>query len=63
MKICIISDSHDNRHLMAAAVEAAKERGAEAVIHCGDVVAPTTLKSLQKFGLPVHVIYGNNTGD
>lgn len=63
MKICVISDSHDNRHLMAAAVEAAKEQGAEAVIHCGDVVAPTTLKSLLKFGLPVHVIYGNNTGD
>jgi hypothetical protein len=63
MKICVISDSHDNRQLMASAVAAAKEQGAEAVIHCGDVVAPTTLKSLQKFGLPVHVIYGNNTGD
>lgn len=63
MKVCIISDSHDNRTLMAAAVEAAKAQGAEAVIHCGDVVAPTTLKVLQKFGLPVHVIYGNNTGD
>lgn len=63
MKICILSDSHDNRRLMALAVEDAKSRGAEAVLHCGDVVAPTTLRALQKFDLPVHVIHGNNTGD
>lgn len=63
MKVCIISDSHDNRRLMGLAVEDAKARGAEAVLHCGDVVAPTTLRVLQKFGLPVHVIHGNNTGD
>lgn len=63
MKICILSDSHDNRHLMGAAVQDAKARGAEAVLHCGDVVAPTTLRVLQKYELPVHVIHGNNTGD
>lgn len=63
MKICILSDSHDNRHLMGAAVADAKARGVEAVLHCGDVVAPTTLRVLQKYELPVHVIYGNNTGD
>ena len=33
------------------------------MLHCGDVVAPTTLRVLQKFELPVHVIHGNNTGD
>jgi len=63
MKICIVSDSHDNRFLLAAAVKDAKERGAEAVLHCGDVVAPTTLRILNPIGLPVHVIHGNNTGD
>lgn len=63
MKICIVSDSHDNRRLLEIAVKDAKERGAEAVLHCGDVVAPTTLRVLQKYGLPVHVIHGNNTGD
>ncbi|HEC20150.1 MAG TPA: metallophosphoesterase, partial [Gammaproteobacteria bacterium] len=63
MKICIVSDSHDNRHLLEIAVRDASQRGAEAVLHCGDVVAPTTLRVLQKFGLPVHVIHGNNTGD
>ena len=63
MKICIVSDSHDNRKLLDVAVQDAKSRGAEAVLHCGDVVAPTTLRVLQKHGLPVHVIHGNNTGD
>ena len=63
MKICIVSDSHDNRHLLEIAVADAKQRGAETVLHCGDVVAPTTLRVLQKHGLPVHVIHGNNTGD
>ena len=63
MKVCIISDSHDNRRLLEIAVKDAKQRGAEVVLHCGDVVAPTTLRVLQKFALPVHVIHGNNSGD
>ena len=63
MKVCIVSDSHDNRFLLATAVKDAKSRGAEAVLHCGDVVAPTTLRILNPIGLPVHVIHGNNTGD
>jgi len=63
MKICIVSDSHDKRTLLENAVAQAKALGAEAVLHCGDVVAPSTLKVLQPLGLPVHVIHGNNTGD
>lgn len=63
MKICILSDSHDHRVLLSNAVAAAKDAGAEAVLHCGDVVAPSTLRVLQKFGLPVHAIHGNNVGD
>lgn len=63
MKVCIVSDSHDRRDLLAAAVKEAKSLGAEAVLHCGDVCAPTALRPLQQFGLPVHVIHGNNTGD
>lgn len=63
MKICILSDSHDHIPLLEAAVESAKGEGAEAVLHCGDVVAPSTLHCLDKFNLPVHVIHGNNTGD
>ena len=63
MKVCILSDSHDHIPLLDAAVAAAKEAGAEVVLHCGDVVAPSTMRCLNKHGLPVHVIHGNNTGD
>jgi putative phosphoesterase len=63
MKVCILSDSHDNREYLAAAVRDAKAGGAEVVLHCGDLVAPSTLEVLRPFGLPVHVIHGNNTGD
>ena len=63
MKVCIVSDSHDHRPLLESAARAAKAEGAEAILHCGDVVAPSTLSVLQPLGLPVHVIYGNNTGD
>ena len=63
MKICILSDSHDHIPLLEAAVKDAQALGVEAVVHCGDVVAPSTLHCLEQFGLPVHVIHGNNTGD
>ena len=63
MKVCILSDSHDHIALIDAAVAEARAAGAEAVLHCGDLVAPSTLHCLEKYGLPVHVIHGNNTGD
>lgn len=63
MKICIVSDSHDNRELLNDAVAEAKVLGAEVVVHCGDIVAPSTLRTLRRHGLPVHAIHGNNTGD
>ena len=63
MKICIVSDSHDHRGHLAAAVAEAKALGAEAVIHCGDLVAPSTLHAVIPLGLPVHLVHGNNQGD
>jgi putative phosphoesterase len=63
MKICIVSDSHDHREPLAAAVAEAKAPGAEAILHCGDLVAPSTLHAVVNFELPLHVIHGNNTGD
>ena len=63
MKVCILSDSHDHIALLDAAVAQARAAGAQAVLHCGDVVAPSTLHCLSRHGLPAHVIHGNNTGD
>ncbi|MEY3220856.1 MAG: hypothetical protein RIT27_2213 [Pseudomonadota bacterium] len=63
MKICILSDSHDHIPLLCACVKQAKEKGAEAILHCGDIVAPSTLGKLKPFELPIYAIHGNNSGD
>jgi putative phosphoesterase len=63
MKICIVSDSHDRGPLLAKAIEAAKADGAEAVLHCGDIIGGNTLKASLKLGLPIHAVHGNNLGD
>ena len=46
-----------------AAVREAKTLGAQAILHCGDLVAPSTLHAVLEFGLPIHLIHGNNAGD
>lgn len=63
MKICIVSDSHDRSEPLAAAISAAHAAGAEAVIHCGDLIGVNTLRASLKLGLPIHVVQGNNIGD
>jgi uncharacterized protein len=63
VKICIVSDSHDRADALAQAVREAKARGAEAVIHCGDLIGTQTLGGALATGLPLHLVQGNNIGD
>lgn len=63
MKVCVVSDSHDRAAPLAQAVREAKAQGAEAVIHCGDLIGTQTLRPTLALGLPVHIIHGNNIGD
>ncbi|MGH8801572.1 MAG: metallophosphoesterase family protein, partial [Casimicrobiaceae bacterium] len=63
MKLCIVSDSHDRSDPLARAVRDAAAEGAEAVIHCGDIIGTQTLGAALTVGLPLHVIHGNNLGD
>jgi len=63
LKICIVSDSHDRADPLAAAIRAAAAEGAQAAIHCGDVIGTQTLRAALAVGLPMHVIHGNNLGD
>lgn len=63
MKICIVSDSHDRAEPLAAAVAEAQAAGAQAVIHCGDLIGANTLRTSLKLGIPLHVVHGNNIGD
>ena len=63
MKVCIVSDSHDRADALAQAVGEGKAAGAEAVIHCGDLIGAQTVLAALAHGLPVHLIHGNNVGD
>ena len=63
-KIAIFSDSHDNIPALMKALTAARESGAVALLHCGDLCAPFMLDRLgQGFVGPIHVVFGNNDGD
>ncbi|MCP5264874.1 MAG: metallophosphoesterase family protein [Burkholderiaceae bacterium] len=63
MKVCIVSDSHDRAEPLARAVREATALGAQAVIHCGDLIGTQSIKPALAIGLPVHLIHGNNIGD
>lgn len=63
MKIGVVSDSHDHGALLAAAVERARAWGAQAILHCGDIIGPNSLRAALAVGLPLHVVHGNNLGD
>jgi putative phosphoesterase len=63
VKICIVSDSHDRADALAQAVGEGKALGAEAVIHCGDLIGAQAIKPALAHGLPIHLIQGNNVGD
>lgn len=63
MKICIVSDSHDRSAPLAAAITEAQSAGAQAVIHCGDLIGANTLRASLYLRIPVHAVHGNNIGD
>jgi uncharacterized protein len=63
VKIGVVSDSHDHGALLAAAVTRARDWGAEAILHCGDIIGPNSMRPALALGLPLHVVHGNNVGD
>jgi hypothetical protein len=63
MIVGLMADSHDHTRLVRSALEVFRERGAEVVLHAGDIVAPFAAKPLAGFGRPVHAVFGNNDGE
>lgn len=64
MKIGVISDTHDNVPRIHAAVRMFNALGVDAVLHCGDFVAPFALlpfKDLSRQKLIM--VFGNNDGE
>lgn len=63
MKICIVSDSHDRGPMLARAAQAAMAEGAQAILHCGDLIGSNTLRATMELGVAIHAVHGNNLGD
>ena len=64
MKIAVLSDSHDNIVNLDRALRGVNAAGCEALLHCGDLVAPFIAAQIaQAFAGPIHIIEGNNDGD
>ena len=67
MKIAVISDTHDHMTNILQAVSIINERKINAVIHCGDYVAPFVKRWFDKLDDPIKKnffgVFGNNDGD
>ena len=63
MLIGVIADTHDRLTLVDRALELFEDRGVEAMIHAGDLIAPFAAKRLLRLPVPLHVVYGNNDGE
>jgi hypothetical protein len=62
MLVGIVADTHDNLDLVEAAVETFEERGVDAVVHCGDIVAPFSAVPFDA-EFEFHAVRGNNDGE
>ncbi len=63
MKFAVISDTHDHIDNLRKAILIMREEKCEAIIHCGDIIAPFMLKEMEQANIPVHCVFGNNDGD
>ena len=65
--IAVISDSHDHRDNILKAVSIINEKNVEALIHCGDYIAPFVKKWFDKLNDSIKNqffgVFGNNDGE
>ncbi|GAB3414891.1 metallophosphoesterase [Haloparvum alkalitolerans] len=62
MKLGIVSDTHDDLDAVAAAVELFEREAVDAVVHCGDFVAPFSVAPFEG-DWAFHAVRGNNDGE
>jgi uncharacterized protein len=67
MKLGIISDTHDRLDSLPPAITLFKEHDVDAIIHCGDWIAPFTIEffhqTLGDWTPTVYSVFGNDEGD
>ena len=59
MKIGIVSDSHGKSKRLRAALELLARRGAERIVHCGDVGSVECMELLGRAGAKAYAVAGN----
>ena len=59
MRIGIVSDTHGKSKRLAKALELFAARGAEAVVHCGDIVSADDVAMLGGFAGAAYLVAGN----
>jgi len=62
MRLGIVSDTHDDLDAVETAVEIFEREGCDAVVHCGDVVAPFSATPFDA-DFDFHAVRGNNDGE
>jgi putative phosphoesterase len=60
VKAGILSDSHDQRAPVEAALAFFRSEGVGVVLHLGDVCNPAILSGFAELGVPLHGVFGNN---
>lgn len=63
MKAGILSDTHDNRKAVGAALALFRREGVGLVLHLGDVCGGGTLAAIAASGIPLVGVYGNGDRD
>ena len=63
MLVGVICDTHDRLPAIDRGLEILRERGVEAILHPGDVVAPFAARRLLAWSGPLYITYGNNDGE
>ncbi|UCC19279.1 MAG: metallophosphoesterase [Promethearchaeota archaeon] len=67
MKIAVISDTHDHKDNILKAVSIINERNVDALIHCGDYVAPFVKRWFNELKDSIkknfYGVFGNNDGE
>jgi putative phosphoesterase len=63
MRIGVVSDTHDDLAAVEAAVSLFDREGVDAVVHCGDFVAPFSVTPFDVDGVAFYAVRGNNDGE
>lgn len=61
MLVAVLSDTHDDLAMTVTVVDLAIERGAEAIVHCGDLATREIVWACSR--LPAYFVFGNHDAD